>query len=1103
MARLPEIQPRGAVTRGPQSSLSGAEIANPFQQIANGLDAWSETLDRKNVADAQDSGANAVYRDPDGTLKVDTRSNLSASGRAYNNAAQQGYAARLAGDIRTKGVELTNAAKGNIDTFNSGWKSFRDQTLTAVPKEFRGAVTTMLDSEGPRFSLGVSEQKRTTDIKEFEGNIKSQIQLLDDDASALARGGGVGTAAYKEKQAQLKTLYQTLADNPDFTVGQQESDIALKRMEGRHMSEAMLGEVEKTLNTGGLGAARKLANSLLTDENLALTPAERRQYSSLANERINGFVAQTKANLKPVQDQSTKIQQRIKEGVGLDNDDIDTTARSLAAGGDMSGALELYQARAVAKTLQGFKLADNQSQASQAETLFSRAAGGDSILSAMRDVESSGDPTQVSPKGAAGSMQVMPETADEIAAELGDANYPSSGSREQKQAYLKDHSEQYGSHYFNKMMAKYDGDQQAALIAYNGGSKRADEWLAAGRDDSAIPKESADYYKKVLNRAGSVTSFTPEEATTAKSFLQTRTDKDASAIDGLNDTFAVKLSRLIQAAPAEIRDGIGVFSGSRTPERQAEIISENASKYGIDRGAWEKDVAAMGPVAAGQKWAGEFKRTGLSENIGKPGGSYHQKGTAADMGYNGQSLKNAPANVVAWLHDNAGQFGLKFPLGNENWHIEDDSTRGGKASGPSVDPEIVKEFRQEMTSDAKDLFANIKAGGDKGMTPAVSDINLLSRQLSMVDDQDLRKQVSDYFTSQTAADNAGALAPAQLEALISSLQSDTSEGATIAQQQIIQAVQDQATAKAKALKDDPIGYAVRKGMVSNPPALDLANPAGWDATFSGLQNAVDVLANRGEVGANTSALRPEMQTSVVRALANSTPQDSIKLLGSMAQNLSPETYKATLNSLYASGQGKAAAAAGALVPLNPEAAEGVLRGQQLLKENPQLGPKQDDSNKSTIDTILPPTAFAPNLEGSRQTLLDAATARYADLSNQVGDTSGVLDESRMEQSVKEVTGGLVDMNGYQVVAPKYGQSQDDFDKSLSALQDGDLTGAVTSSGTPVKATDLRSQGRLRAIADGRYILEFGDPASPQYAMRQPSPGAYGQPSVFVLDMRDR
>lgn len=1077
MVKLPEIQPRGAVTRGPQSSVTAAEVANPFQQIANALGDAGEVFQRKEMADAADEGSNAVYRDPDGNLKVDTRSNLSATGRAYNAAAAQGYTARLAGDIKARGVALANDAKGNVDTFNAGWKSFRDSTLMAVPKEFRGAVTTMLDTNGPQLALGVSEQKRTSDLKEFEGNIKSQIQLLDDDASALARGGGVGTSAYQEKQAQIKTLYQQLADNPDFTVGQQEADIALQRMEGRHMSEAMVGQVESALNSpGGLQKARALSESILTDDKLALTPAERRQYSGLANERINGFVAQTKANLKPIQDQSTLIQKRIKEGVGLDNDDIDTTARSLAAGGDLSGAMELYQARAVAKTLQGFRLADNPTQINRAESMFASAAGADTVLSAMQQVESGGDASQVSPKGAAGSMQVMPETADGIATELGDANYPATGTREEKQAYLKDHSVEYGTHYFNQMMVKYNGDTQAALIAYNGGPERADAWLASGRDDSTIPKESADYYKKVLAKTSSVASYTPEQATAAKSFLQTRTDKDASAIDGLQDTFAVKLSRMLQAAPDDIREGLGVFSGARSNERQAELWQEALKKYGS--------------VDEARRW------------VAPPGKSEHNKGNAADLGYNGQSLANAPANVVQWVHDNAAQFGLKFPLSNENWHIEDDSTRGGKGSAPPVDPEVVKEYRQEVTSDARTLFTGIKAGADKGMTPAVSDINLLSRQLAVVDDQDFRKEVADYFTAQSAVTGAGGLPPGQLESLISSLQSDTADGATVAQQQIITGLQDSQKQQEQALKDDPIGYAARKGMIPAPPALDLSNPDSWGQTFSSLQSGVDVLQARGMTG-NISALRPEQQKQVGNALANSTPADSVQMLSSMAASMRPETYKATLGAIYSSGQGKAAAAAGALVPNNPEAAEGILRGQQLLKENPLLAPKKTDDNTTSIDELLPPNAFGPTMEGARQSLLDAATARYADLSNQTGDTSGEFNDERMQQSINEVTGGVLDMNGYSVISPRYGMSQDDFDKTLSAISDADMTGAMTANGTPVKATDLRNQGRLRAVADGRYVLEFGNPDSPTYAMQQPSQGNYRKPSVFVLDMRNR
>lgn len=128
------------------------------------------------------------------------------------------------------------------------------------------------------------------------------------------------------------------------------------------------------------------------------------------------------------------------------------------------------------------------------------APGNDDVINAMKGVESHGDAGAVSNKGAIGLMQVMPETAVEIAGELQDPNFPKDPAAQAE--YLKDPnvSEKYGTYYYNKMLARYDGDQEAALIAYNGGADRADKWIASGRNDSVIPQESADYYKRVLAR---------------------------------------------------------------------------------------------------------------------------------------------------------------------------------------------------------------------------------------------------------------------------------------------------------------------------------------------------------------------------------------------------------------------------------------------------------------------------------------------------------------------------------------------------------------------------------------------------------------------------
>ncbi|RWI22883.1 MAG: DUF882 domain-containing protein [Mesorhizobium sp.] len=152
-----------------------------------------------------------------------------------------------------------------------------------------------------------------------------------------------------------------------------------------------------------------------------------------------------------------------------------------------------WKAKAQLAALNGMKPADRL-------RALGEAPGQDDIIQAIQGVESEGDAGVVSNKGAVGLMQVMPDTAVEIASELQDPNFPKDPAAQAE--YLKDPkvSEQYGTYYFNKMLARYDGDTEAALIAYNGGAARADKWIASGRNDAVIPQESADYYKKVLAR---------------------------------------------------------------------------------------------------------------------------------------------------------------------------------------------------------------------------------------------------------------------------------------------------------------------------------------------------------------------------------------------------------------------------------------------------------------------------------------------------------------------------------------------------------------------------------------------------------------------------
>lgn len=117
----------------------------------------------------------------------------------------------------------------------------------------------------------------------------------------------------------------------------------------------------------------------------------------------------------------------------------------------------------------------------------SATAGGNSALyDAVEQVESGGDNSAVSPAGATGVMQLMPETAKN----------PGFGIEP-----VKDDSEEenrrVGREYLDALLKKYDGNLDHALAAYNYGPGNIDEWIANGADPKQLPQETQDYLVKV------------------------------------------------------------------------------------------------------------------------------------------------------------------------------------------------------------------------------------------------------------------------------------------------------------------------------------------------------------------------------------------------------------------------------------------------------------------------------------------------------------------------------------------------------------------------------------------------------------------------------
>lgn len=120
---------------------------------------------------------------------------------------------------------------------------------------------------------------------------------------------------------------------------------------------------------------------------------------------------------------------------------------------------------------------------------------------------SSGANNKTSPKGARGLMQVMPDTALEIAKKMGDTEYVNARGEDRKAMLSTDYySTRYGNYYLEQGLVKYDGDVELALIRYNAGDGRVQEFLDNGRRwDGKLGKWAAEtkpYVDKIFDRMG-------------------------------------------------------------------------------------------------------------------------------------------------------------------------------------------------------------------------------------------------------------------------------------------------------------------------------------------------------------------------------------------------------------------------------------------------------------------------------------------------------------------------------------------------------------------------------------------------------------------------
>lgn len=221
--------------------------------------------------------------------------------------------------------------------------------------------------------------------------------------------------------------------------------------------------------------------------------------AGLTDQQLHGYVGQA-IGVASIIEQANKDRQfrqtdrqlgQADQRIALEGQQLAETRRHNIAEENMPVAVQ-YGSSLVNRTT-GATVYDGMSMGGGGDT-FSKMIG---IESGGKQFDNNGKPL-VSPKGAVGVAQVMPNTAPEAARLAGLPWDP--------QRYQNDpqYNMQLGRAYFQSLVQKYNGDEMKAAAAYNAGAGRVDAAIAKGGANwaSQLPQETQNYVANLARNGG-------------------------------------------------------------------------------------------------------------------------------------------------------------------------------------------------------------------------------------------------------------------------------------------------------------------------------------------------------------------------------------------------------------------------------------------------------------------------------------------------------------------------------------------------------------------------------------------------------------------------
>lgn len=391
------------------------------------------------------------------------------------------------------------------------------QSVNYSPDSFGAQVGRALSGLGDTLNRSgamiaeLDSQKKANDALTQANSAKDELRpvLFDHEFGVFAQNGGNAMGSGATTSAALENIKQKYLKN----ISDPETKTAFERIwlkESEATKDAVARHEMTQLGNYGINTAKATLSGAMTDAYNSYT--DQNSIDKAINDSITA-IRVNQAGLPPEAVEAAEAEARSKIHLAVisrwSNEDpykaMDyyTKHKDQLDGPDHITATQFIGA-----------VRSNQKAQENVARITGAGASAHWLWGAMIGAESSGNPNAESPKGASGLYQVMPGTAREVAASLG-INSLDGLTDDEVKAKLKTDTglnTTLGQSFMNTQLKRYNGDVEAALVAYNAGPAAADAFLkhnagrAPGSRDYDVPgwkgvkSESESYVQKILGQ---------------------------------------------------------------------------------------------------------------------------------------------------------------------------------------------------------------------------------------------------------------------------------------------------------------------------------------------------------------------------------------------------------------------------------------------------------------------------------------------------------------------------------------------------------------------------------------------------------------------------